>query len=419
LPYGEGAKTIKVPDDNLLDVLRPKEFTVDKTPEQMIKNALDNPQGTKRIRDIAKKGDTVAIAVDDHTRPCPTHLMLPPLLEELSSCGIKNEDTTIIFATGSHRTVKDDEAIRLLGADIASEINYISNDCWGEDFTYIGDTSKGTPVHLKQVFHEARLKILTGDVEIHYFAGYGGGRKSVLPGVVSYKTIQDNYQRNFFHPQSRPGVLDGNPMYENMTEAARMSGVDYTINIVQTEKSMIGAYGGHYDTVLRMGAKLVDQAYRVTTPAKADIVVTAANGSPHDIDLYQAYKALHLGLNIVKERGVIILVAECAEGVGNGVGAQNYEKWMKKYKTKKEIQLELEKEFNIGGHKAYYQLKAMEKAHIILVTSMPEDEVRETYRLDYAKTPDEALEKAFEKKGDKSGVIVLPEGLTTLSAVKK
>ena len=419
LPCGEGTRKINVPDGNLLDVLRTGGVKPEKNPGDLIREALENPSGTPRLGDIAKEGDLVAIAVDDHTRPCPTDQILPPLLEELYLAGVRDDDITIIFATGSHRTVKDEEASRLLGEDIASRIKYVSNDCWGDDFVYIGDTSMGTPVHIKKVFYEADVKILTGDVEIHYFAGYGGGRKSVLPGVVGYETIQDNYQRNFFHPNARPGKLDGNPMYENMSEAAKMAGVDYTINIVQTEEGIIGAFTGYFDTVLRDGAKLVDEAYRVSTGEKADIVVTAANGSPHDLDLYQAYKALHLGLNVVKEGGVIILIAECREGVGDGVGASNYEKWMKKYKTKEEIQRELGKKFNIGGHKAFYQLKAMEKANIILVTDMPEREVVETYRLGYARTPDEALMKAFEKMGDGAKVTVIPEGLTTLSSVKK
>ncbi|MEA1925194.1 MAG: nickel-dependent lactate racemase [Candidatus Altiarchaeota archaeon] len=419
LPYGEKELSVDVPEKNLLDVLKPKELKIEKNADDIIRDALQNPIKTRRLRDIAKKGDSVAIAVDDHTRPCPTDQILPPLLEELYLAGVRDGDITIIFATGSHRTVTDEEASRLLGRDIASRIRYVSNDCWGDDFVYIGDTSMGTPVHLKRAFYEADVRVLTGDVEIHYFAGYGGGRKSVLPGVAGHESIQDNYQRNFFHPNSRPGKLDGNPMYENMSEAAKMAGVDYTINIVQTEEGIIGSFAGYFDSVLRKGAKLVDDAYRVTSGEEADIVVTAANGSPHDLDLYQAYKALHLGLNVVKEGGVIILVAECREGVGDGVGASNYEKWMKKYKTKEEIQRELGKKFNIGGHKAFYQLKAMEKANIILVTDMPEREVVGTYRLGYAGTPDEALQKAFEKMGDGVRVTVIPEGLTTLSSVKK
>jgi len=419
LPYGKKELFIDVPEENLLGVLQPRKFEPEKNPEDIIKEALQNPVGTERIGEIIRKKekkDKIVIVVDDHTRPCPTAKILPPLLEELYSSGIKDENILIIFATGSHRTTKPEEAETLLGEDIASKISYISNDCWGDDFVYIGITSKGTRVNIKKAFHEADVKILTGDVEIHYFAGYGGGRKSILPGVCSYSTIQQNYKKNFFHPNSKPGVLDGNPMYENMTEAARLAGVDFTLNVVQTENGIVGAFSGDFDSVLKYGAALVDRIYKVHAKEKADIVVTSANGSPHDIDLYQAYKALHLGLNVVKDKGVIILVAECKEGVGNGIGHQNYYKWMRRFKTKDEMQKELKREFTIGGHKAYYHLKALERVNIFLVSDMPRKEVEGIFRLRYGETPDKALKKAFEITGKDAKVLAIPEGITTLSS---
>ena len=417
LPYGKDGSSVDVPGKNLIGVMRPEEFHVNEAPDALIKKALQNPEGTERLSEIVrmkKKKDVVAIVVDDHTRPCPTDRILPPLLEELYSAGVKDENILIIFATGSHRTTTKEEAERLLGKGIASRIRYVSNDSWGADFVVVGTTKRGTQVKIKKAFYEADVKILTGDVEIHYFAGYGGGRKSVLPGVAKYDTIQDNYKRNFFDPNSRPAKLDGNPMYENMTEAARMAGVDFTINIVQDEKGVIvGAYSGDFDSVLKRGAALVEKMYKVKAKEKADIVITAANGSPHDIDLYQAYKALHLALGVVKDKGVVILLAECPDGAGN----KNYETWMRKYKTKEEMKAELDREFNIGGHKAYYNLLAIEKATIFLVTVISTDEVEKLYRFRYAKTPDEALQEAFRMKGKDSKVLVIPEGSTTLSTV--
>ncbi len=417
LPYGKKGASVVVPEKNLLGVLRPEEFHASGTPEEILEKALWAPEGTKRLFDIVrgkKSKRTVAIAVDDHTRPCPTDKILPPLLDELYSAGVKDENILIIFATGSHRTTTKEEAERLLGKDIASRIKYVSNDSLGDDFTLIGTTKRGTPVKIKKAFYEADVKILTGDVEIHYFAGYGGGRKSVLPGVAKYDTIQDNYKRNFFDPNSRPAKLDGNPMYENMTEAARMAGVDFTINVVQDEKgAIVGAYSGDFDSVLKRGAALVEKMFKVRAKEKADIVITSANGAPHDIDLYQAYKALHLALGVVKDGGVVILLAECPDGAGN----KNYEAWMRKYKTKEEMKAELDREFNIGGHKAYYNLLAIEKAAIFLMTAISREDVEKLYRFKYAKTPDEALQEAFRLKGKDAKVLVIPEGSTTLSAV--
>ena len=416
LPYGNKGTSVNVPEENLIGILRPGAFSVEEKPEQLIKKALDNPEGTGRLADIVKekkKKDAVAIVVDDHTRPCPTGKMLPPLLEELYSAGVKDENILIIFATGSHRTTTKEEAERLLGKDVASRIKYISNDSWGTDYVDVGTTKRGTKVMLKKAFVDADVRILTGDVEIHYFAGYGGGRKSILPGIARYDTIQDNYKRNFFDPNARPAKLSGNPMYENMTEAARMAKVDYTLNVVQDEKGIVGAYAGDFDIVLKRGAALVEKICMVKAREKADIVLAAANGAPHDIDLYQAYKALHLALAVVKDKGSIILVAECPEGPGN----KNYETWMKKYKSKEEMREELDREFNIGGHKAYYNLLAVEKADVYLVTAMPKDEVEGIYRFKYAKSVDEALMQAYKKHGRNAKVLVIPEGSTTVSGL--
>ncbi|MBN2251373.1 MAG: nickel-dependent lactate racemase [Candidatus Altiarchaeota archaeon] len=416
IPYGSVGTSVNVPEGNLVGVLRPAGYSVPETADELIRNALLNPEGTKRLSEIVRekpRKDTVAIVVDDHTRPCPTKEILPPLLEELYSAGVADGNILIIFATGSHRTTSKEEAERLLGGDIASRIRYISNDSWGDDFVDVGTTKRGTKVLVKKAYIDADVKILTGDVEIHYFAGYGGGRKSILPGIVKYETIQDNYKRNFFDAGSRPGKLDGNPMYENMTDAARLAGVDFTINAVQDEKGLVGAYAGDFDVVLRKGAALVEKIYKVTAGEKADIVITAANGAPHDIDLYQAYKALHLALAVVKDGGVLILVAECPEGPGN----RNYEEWMEKYNTKEEMKVELDREFNIGGHKAYYNLLAIEKAAIFLVTAMHKEEVEGIYRFRYAKTLNGALEEAFRIKGPDAKVLVIPEGSTTLSSV--
>ncbi len=417
LPYGDKELYINLPEENLLGILKPREFRPEKDPEDIIKDALQNPVGTERIKEIARKKGKTAIVVDDHTRPCPTSKILPPLLDELYSAGIEDKDISIIFATGSHRTVTDEEAKRLLGEEIASRIKYISNDCKGNDFVYIGTTSKGTKVSIKKAFYEADIRILTGDVEIHYFAGYGGGRKSILPGICSYETIQQNYKMNFFHPNSKPGVLDGNPMHENMSEAARLARPDFCINVVQTEEGIVNAFSGDFDIVLRKGVDVIDKVYKVSTGERADIVVTSANGSPHDIDLYQAYKALHLALNVVKENGAIILVSECKEGVGKGIGHQNYEGWMRKFKTKEEMKRELQREFVIGGHKAYYHLSALQKATVFLVSEMPREDVENVFKLRYAKTPDEALEEAFKLMGSDAKILVIPKGITTLSCL--
>lgn len=410
LPYGKKTLSVDIPTNNLLDVIYPHGIKPEHTSEEYIRLALDKPMGTKRLCDLAKKNDKAAIVVDDYTRPCPTWAMLPSVLKEIYRAGVKEEDITIIFATGSHREVKHEEALHLLGGDYADRLNYISNNFKGKDFTYVGSTSRDTDVKVKNAFVEADLKILLGDVEIHYFAGYGGGRKSILPGISHYSTIQHNYKKNFFSSASKPGVLDGNPMYENMTEGARLANPSFCLNVVQNSKhEIVGAFAGDFDMVLRKGASIVDKMYKIKIREKADIVITSANGSPHDINLYQAYKAIHLSLNAVKDNGIIILAAECSDGHGS----QPYYEWMKKY-TKEEMEEELGKEFTIGGHKAYYHLKALERIRMFIVSDMDKDILKNVFRMEVFPSLDNALEQAFKEKGKNAKVLVIPEGTTTL-----
>jgi len=416
LPYGETKLRVDVPEKNLAGVILPHDISPEKSAREMIVTALEQPMGSLPLSKIAKGKRDAVIVVDDNTRPCPTWEMMPPVLDILNNAGIPDDKIKVIFATGTHRTVRDDEAERLLGKEIASRIEYISNDCHGDDFTYVGRTSRGTEIEVKNSYLNADLKIVLGDVEIHYFAGYGGGRKSILPGISSYRTIQRNYIANFFSPRAAPGVLDGNPMYENMTEAARLAPPDITLNVVQNSRhEMVGAFAGDFDTVLRKGAELIDRMYKVSVKEMADIVIAAADGHPHDINMYQAYKAIHLSLPVLKEGGRIILVAACPDGMGS----KAYEEWLKKYNTSEEVEAALRKEFIPGGHKVYFQYNAIKKARISMVTEMTEETVEGLLRFTFEENVQEALEKAMKEYGKKSRVLVIPRATTTLSQYKK
>ena len=411
LPYGTGFLEANVPDENVIDVIYPNEVNPEAEAGEYIKEALANPMGSHRIKDMAEEGMKVSLVVDDNTRPCPTWEMMPHVMGELKEAGIKKEDISVIFSTGTHREVKHEEARRLLGGNYADELKYMSNNCKGDDFTYVGTTSRGTDVKVKNTFLESDLKILLGDVEIHYFAGYGGGRKSILPGICHYSTIQHNYTTNFFHPLSKPGKLDGNPMYENMTEAARLSPPDFCLNVVQNANhEIVGAFAGDFDMVLRKGAAIVDKMYKVEVREKADIVVTAADGAPHDINLYQAYKAIHLALNVVNDGGIIILAAQCPDGHGS----QPYHDWMSRYETKEEMQEELSKEFVPGGHKAFYHVKALDRARFFMVSDMDREMLEKVFRMNVFETVDDAVNEALRIKGKDARVLVIPKGTTTL-----
>jgi len=380
-----------------------------------VERALKEPIGSRRLCEIAKPEHKVAIVVDDATRPAPSHVMVPPILDELGNAGVKDENITIIFGCGTHRAVTGEEAVRLLGEGVLKRVRAISHDCKAQDLVYVGTTPKyGTKVYLNRVFAEADLKILTGDICFHYYAGYGGGRKSVLPGVAGEETIKANHAM-LLHPNARTGVLDGNPVHEDMVEAARLAKVDFILNVVLNSKGeIVGAFAGDMEQAFHEGVKLVDEMYRIPVDRRADIVVVSPGGYPADVNLFQAYKGVDSALEVVKRGGVIILAAECPEGHGNQV----FYDWMVKFKDLKAVEREIRRNFVLGGHKAYYLMKALQKAQIILVSAMPDYYTVNVFRLKTARTVNEALNEAFKIVGENAKVWVMPYGNFTLPEVR-
>jgi nickel-dependent lactate racemase len=415
LPYGKTEVCLRVPARNFLGSIEPREKPGVPDAKAEIEKALKEPVSSKRLVEIVKPESKVAIVVDDATRPAPSHLMVPPLLDELNSAGVKDENVTVIFGCGTHKAVTHEEAVRLLGENILKRVKVISHDCRAPDLVYAGTTSKhGTKVYLNRIFAEADVKILTGDVDFHYYAGYGGGRKSVLPAVSGEETIKANHAM-LLHQNAKTGVLDGNPVHEDMTEAAKMAKVDFILNVVTNSKGeIVKAFAGDLEQAFYEGVKVADEMYRIPVDRRADIVVVSPGGYPADVNLFQAYKGVDSALEVVKRGGVIILAAECPEGHGNHV----FYDWMVKYKDLKTVEREIKRNFVLGGHKAYYLLKALQKAQIILVSAMPDYYAANIFKLKTARTVNEALNEAFKIVGENAKVWTMPYGNYTLPEVK-
>ena len=410
LPYGKTEVCARIPTRNFLGSIEPKEKSGVADSRAEIERALSQPIGTERLREIAKAGDRVAIVVDDATRATPSYLMIPPLLDELNQAGVKDEDVTVIFGCGTHRPVTPEEREKLIGKETLERVQTISHDHEAEDQVSLGKTFQGTEVTVNKVFAEADVKILAGDINLHYYAGYGGGRKGVLPAVSSAEAIQQNHAM-LLHPKASTGVLDENPVHEDMTEAAKLANVNFILNIVTNSKNeVVKAFAGDLEQAFLEGTKLVDEMYKVPIEQRANIVVVSAGGYPHDINLYQATKGIHNSLEAVKRRGVIVLVAECPEGHGNEV----FSEWMEKFADLKRIEREIRKRFVLGGHKAYYLTKALQKLSIILVSVMPDCYAVNTFKLRTAAALNDALRDAFELAGKNAKVYVMPHGSDTL-----
>ena len=414
LPYGKSDVCVRIPARNLLGSIEPKQVHGAEDVNAEIERALKEPIGSKRLSEIAQPDSKIAIVVDDFTRSTPSQAMLSPVLAELNAAGVKDENVTIIFGCGTHRAVKPEEARRLLGDEVLNRVKTVSHDCNAQDLVPVGKTKHGTDVRVNPVFAEADVKVLLGDVNLHYYAGYGGGRKSVMPAVSCRETISHNHAM-LLDPNARTGVLEGNPVHEDMTEAARLAKVDFILNVVTNSKGeIVKAFAGDLEQAFLEATKLVDDMYRVTVDRRADIVVVSPGGYPADINLYQAYKGLDNALEVTKRGGTIILVAECAEGHGNQV----FYDWMTRLEDLKKAEREIKRHFELGGHKAYYLLKALKNHPIILVSSLPDYYANGAFKLKTARAVNDAFREALKNAGSQAKVWTLPQGNFTLPEVK-
>ena len=398
LPYGKTDVCVRIPARNFLGSIMPKQLAAAPDAKAEIERALNAPIGSKKLGEIAKPESKVAIVVDDATRHAPSDVMLLPVLAELNAAGVKDENVTVIFGCGTHRAVTDEEARRLLGEEACKRVKAVSHDCRATDLVHVGNTkTHGNKVYLNRVFAEADVKILLGDVGFHYYAGYGGGRKSVLPAVAGEETIKHNHAM-LLNPNARTGILSGNPVHEDMTEAARLAKVDFIVNTVSNNKcEIVKAFAGDVEQAFLEAVKAVDEMYRVSVDRRADIVVASPGGYPADMNLFQAYKALDNALAIVKRGGVLVLVAECAEGHGNQV----FYDWMARLGDLKAVEREIKRNFVLGGHKAYYLLKALQNHQIILVSSLPDYYAMNIFKVKTARAVNDALTEAFKTVGFK------------------
>jgi nickel-dependent lactate racemase len=407
LPYGKTEVCVRVPARNLLGTIEAKPVPAAPDQKAEVERALKEPIGTKRLSEIATSTSRVAIVVDDATRKAPSERMLLPALAELNSAGVKDENITVIFGCGTHRAVKPEEAVELVGEEAFKRVKVISHCCTDNDLVHIGTTKTyGNKIMVNRAFAEADVRVLLGDINYHYYAGYGGGRKSVLPAVSGAQSIQHNHAM-LTNANARTGNLENNPVHIDMTEAARLAKVDFIVNVVENSKGeIVKAFAGDLEAAFMEGVKLVDEMYRVYVDRRADIVVVSAGGYPADINLYQAYKGLDNALDAVKRGGVIILVAECIEGHGNQV----FYDWMTRLGEVKAVEKEVRRNFVMGGHKALYLLKALQNHQVILVSSMPDFYAQTIFKLKTARAVNDALNEAFKLAGSAARVWALPQG---------
>ena len=405
LGFGQGTQTVEVPDQNLLGVLEPNPMPAGLTGTAEVARALAAPIGAPPLRQVVRPGETVAIVTSDITRPCPTAKILPPVLAELEAGGVRRQDITLVFALGSHRPHTEEEMRRLAGPD------YDTLRCVDSvgDFVHLGETRRGTPVDIVRPVAEADRRICLGNIEYHYFAGYSGGAKAIMPGVSTRAAIQANHTM-MVRPEACAGRLEGNPLREDIEEAAAICGVDYLVNVVlDAHKEIVKAVAGDVTAAHRAGCRFLDGLYQVTIPHRADIVVVSQGGAPKDLNLYQTQKALDNAKHAVRPGGAIVLVGSCKEGLGEAT----FGRWIQEAQKPSDLTDRVQRHFELGGHKAAAIAMVLASAEVYLVSEMDPDLVRQCF-LEPFDTAQAALDHAFARLGPAAQVLGMPYGGSTL-----
>lgn len=408
LGFGQGTQPLEVPDQNVMGVLEPNPVPTGLTGTAEVARALAEPIGAPLLRQVVRPGETVAIVTSDITRPCPTAKILPPVLAELEAGGIRREDITLVFALGSHRPHTEEEMRRLAGPD------YDTLRCVDSvgDFVHMGDTHRGTPVDIFRAVAEADRRICLGNIEYHYFAGYSGGAKAIMPGVSTRAAIQANHTMMVL-PEACAGRLEGNPLREDLEEAAAICGVDYLVNVVlDAHKEIVKAVAGDVTTAHRAGCRFLDGLYQVSIPHRADIVVVSQGGAPKDLNLYQTQKALDNAKHAVRPGGVVVLVGSCKEGLGEAT----FGRWIQEAQKPSDLTDRVQQHFELGGHKAAAIAMVLASAEVYLVSEMDPALTRKCF-LEPFETVQAAFDHAVARLGPEAQVLVMPYGGSTLPRV--
>ncbi len=409
LPYGDKAVTVDVPESELIDVLEGRDAAaVDFEAE--FDRAWRNPIGISDPSLRFHPGEKVVVVVTDHTRSTPTKRLFPLLWERICS-RVRPDDVTILVATGTHRAPTESELERILG-DLRQEFRVAFHDCDG-DVVEIGRSSRGTPILVNRLVAEADRVVTIGHIAMHYYAGYSGGRKNILPGVAGRRTIEQNHAQ-LTDPRCEGCVHDTNPISEEMVEAARLAKVEFIVDVVFDKKGKVARIVvGDAEAAHAAGRAFWDSLFQVRVDQRADLVIVSAGGHPKDIDLYQAYKALYNATKAVKDGGTILLVAACPDGVGNEV----FTDWVMRCGRPEEVFDVLRKEgFRLGGHKAVYLAKDLRRAEIHLLSSLNDDLVRRFF-LHPTSEPNAVIARARERCGPGLRVLVMPHGGETVPVV--
>jgi nickel-dependent lactate racemase len=417
LGYGSEVIQIEVSKRNFLGILLPRSVPPAHTPDFLVEKALQEPIETEPFSTLAKSRRTAVILVSGKDRVTRGDIFMPLLIRELLRAGIRKQDITVIIATGTHERFTTQDMAIILGPHFDREIRVLGHDCMDkENHVYLGKTSFGNAIEVNRLAYEADIKILTGRITHHYFAGFTGGRKAVLPGVSGYETILYNHKLVMSGDEAQPrnilarnGCLEGNPVHLDMLEAAALFRPSFLVNtVVNLNHELTHVYAGHPVSAHIMGCRLVDNLFKVPFKEKAELAIASCGGHPYDISFMQALKTLMNTHTCVADGGVFILLAACPQGIKEG-----FLRWAK-FSSLPELAKAVKDRYDLTGHNSYLLKEILQRIRVILISRCPQDHVR-LLGFRPATHLEEAKKLALEQLGNSNpSTYVIPFGNVTV-----
>ena len=416
--YGKTGMTVDVDEKNLLGVFQTTtpQAAEDQTAE--VERALDAPIGSPALEELAAGRKNAVIIASDHTRPVPSKHIIPAMLKRLR----KNNpdiDITILIATGCHRETSKEELEAKFGSEIVENEKIVVHDCTDNTMLCdIGTLPSGGRLIINKLAAETELLISEGFIEPHFFAGYSGGRKSVLPGIAARETVLANHCAEFISdPSSRTGILENNPIHQDMLSAAESAHLKFIVNVViNHKKEVVKAFAGNPVEAHLEGCSYLDKFCKISVP-EADIVITSNGGYPLDQNIYQSVKGMTAGEAACRESGVIILSASCCDGHGGN----SFYQALSQAKSVADFLREIEKIPRNKTEQDQWQyqilLRILKKFKVILVTRDCDHQMIKSMKLDVASDLNKALSMAYSMTGNQAKVAIIPDGVSVV--VKK
>jgi len=419
LAYGTGEISLKGLPLDRFETVEGAPFVSMRSEKSVFLEALDKPVSGRTLGDQVHPGIKVAVVVPDRTRVCGSDRFLPWLLERLTGAGLTEKDVTILFAVGSHSAQSEGDRERLVGESIWEKWRVLEPNCRDEgSLEKVGTTRAGTVVFLNRYVAGADLVVAVGSVTHHYFAGMGGGPKLIVPGVAGETTIFANHRRAIApdgnsHPDCQDGKTFGNPLWDDILEASQMAPPTYHVGLILDDHGRIAkAFGGELVPSHQAACQEAKARHEIPIKERRQVVVVSPGGSPRDVNFIQSHKALQHASYALLDRGVMILVAKCPDGVGS----QTFLDWMR-YPSAQEMAKELAQRYTLHGQTAMAHRKKLDRATVICISDMPDELVRKLGMLPEKTIPDAWRRTQEFLPSDWTGY-VLPNGFADIPYVR-